>query len=172
MSSQSYSVDSALLIATWGSNAPYSVTVSYGGYGYYVGQSFSFRGTLFRGATPTNDITITVTGVDASGGINTVAVTGRGPATAGSFGLNIGITTRSALRDASDITRMIKERTIYNEKRVGSPIAAPGTIGNGNGEMLWIPQGNQYRLSYLFGKLKCGACVGGAFNLNGPLSGS
>lgn len=167
MSSQSYSVDSALLTVTWpGSSGAYVAgAITYPGYGFYVGQTFSYRGTLFGAATPTNDLVISITGVNASGGVNTFTVSGTGPApaVAGSFAINLGMVTRSALRDASDITRMIKERAFYNERRTESPVNMRNAYRN---------QDNQYRLSYLFGKLKCGACLGGAFNLNGPRYGS
>jgi hypothetical protein len=89
-------------------------------------------------------------------------------------------------RDASDRTRMIRERLIYNEKRAGTNITAgtPGLIigrpqknpagvnhlNAGNAELLWQQQGNNFRLAYLFGKLKCGDGFGGVFNLNGPNS--
>ena len=161
MSSQSYSVDSALLNVTWaGESAAYGATVTYAGYGFYVGQSFQYKGTLFGGTSPANDITLSVTSVNASGGINTITATGTGPAAAGAgaFAVNVGITTRNAIRDASDMTRMLKERIIYNEKRKGT---ATDTVPI---------QGNQHRLSYLFGKLKCGDGVAGAFNLNGAIS--
>lgn len=165
MSSQSYSVDSALLTVTWpGSSGAYVAgTITYPGYGFYVGQSFSYRGTMFGGSTPTNDLVINITGVNASGGVNTFTVSGTGPAAAaaGSFSLNLGVVTRSAIRDASDITRMIKERSIYNERRTDGPVDTRNVNPNLD---------NQYRLSYLFGKLKCGACVAGAFNLDGPRS--
>lgn len=87
-------------------------------------------------------------------------------------------------RDASDRTRMIKEKIIYQEKKsgrivsggaslvTGRPQVTPAGVNHlpaGNAEILWIPQGNQYRLSYLFGKVQCAACSGRAFNLPGPL---
>lgn len=91
----------------------------------------------------------------------------------------------SVTRDASDITRQQKERLIYREKHgdlgnldgkssliTSRALISPGGenhIPAGNAEMLWIPQGNQFRLSYLFGKINCGSCSGGAFNLNGPI---
>jgi hypothetical protein len=65
-------------------------------------------------------------------------------------------------RDASDYTRMIRERGDYNAYKTGSTIL-PGT-----GEHVWIAYGNQFRLSYLFGKLKCGSCTGNAIYGNGP----
>lgn len=69
-------------------------------------------------------------------------------------------------RDSSDYTRMIRERIRYNEFKTGNSIAP------GNTENPWVPYGNAFRLSYLYGKLKCGACNSGTggtvFNLNGP----
>jgi hypothetical protein len=92
-------------------------------------------------------------------------------------------------RDSSDITKQIKERIMYNEKKANSPIdtgkrslivggrpqvnpAGVNHLPAGNAELLWQPQGNQFRLSYLFGKVQCGECDGGAFNSNGPLTNS
>lgn len=74
-------------------------------------------------------------------------------------------------RDASDVTRILKERLIYNEKRAGTNIVpnTPG-LGRGNAETLWQIQGNQFRTSYLFGKMHCTNCSGGVFNTNGPNS--
>lgn len=77
-------------------------------------------------------------------------------------------------RDSSDYTRMIRERITYNEFKGSSPIAP------GNTENPWIPYGNAFRISYLFGKLKCGVCTSGsppyvngnAFAGNGPISAS
>lgn len=74
------------------------------------------------------------------------------------------------LRDASDMTRMIRERARYNEFKSGN------TVAPGNTENPWVPYGNAFRLSYLFGKLKCGSCTtgsppyinGNAFAGNGP----
>lgn len=79
-------------------------------------------------------------------------------------------------RDASDITRQLKERLIYNGFKGGSTIT-PGTSNlvlqrptlnpagvnhvPGNSEWSWLPYGNQFRLSYFFGKMKncIGACA-------------
>jgi hypothetical protein len=57
-------------------------------------------------------------------------------------------------RDASDITRITKERLIYRENKSGAPVS-------GNTSPIWIKGGNQFRLSYLFGKVECGACNSG-----------
>ena len=65
-------------------------------------------------------------------------------------------------RDASDITRALRERIIYTEFKQNS-VVAPG-----NNENAWIPYGNQIRISYLYGKLKCGSCSGNAIYGNGP----
>ena len=74
-------------------------------------------------------------------------------------------------RDASDITRQRKEFLIYNEKKSDTTIT-PGKSSlksKGNAQIAWIPQGNQFRLSYLYGKSKCLPAGGGVFNLDGPL---
>lgn len=65
------------------------------------------------------------------------------------------------LRDASDLTLRIRQRLIHIENRTGS------LIQPGNSERKWLLFGNQFRLSYLYGKLQCGSCSGGAFNQNG-----
>lgn len=93
------------------------------------------------------------------------------------------------VRDASDRTSMIRQRIMYNEKKQNSPVftgkrslivggrpqvnpAGVNHLPAGNAELLWQPQGNQFRLSYLMGKVQCGGCNGRAFNSNGPLYGS
>jgi hypothetical protein len=96
---------------------------------------------------------------------------------------------QTVTRDASDVTRQRKEFLIYNEKKSGTRIVPGGAslvsgrpgvtpagvnhLPAGNAELLWIPQGNQYRLSYLFGKMEtlsvAGTPAGGAFNLDGPI---
>ena len=72
-------------------------------------------------------------------------------------------------RDASDITRQLKERLIYNGFNSSKNVTPGGANLNfqrpqlnpagvnhipGNSEWSWLPYGNQFRLSYLFGKLK------------------
>lgn len=190
MSSQSYQFDPALVNVSW-TGGTYTLSVTYGGSGYPVGTNvFVLKGTSFSGgATLTNDATITLT-ASSSGVLSGTNIAGTAPS--GTANINVSLEYNAAnyiMRDASDITRALKERIIYNEKRTGSPINSgkggslvpgrpgvnPGAKNNipaGNAEVLWIPQGNQYRLSYLFGKLKCGAGSAGAFNLNGPLSSS
>jgi hypothetical protein len=65
------------------------------------------------------------------------------------------------LRDSSDLTRQIREQAIYRENKASSALQP------GNSEYKWLTFGNQFRLSYLHGKVKCGSCSGGAFNQNG-----
>jgi hypothetical protein len=65
------------------------------------------------------------------------------------------------LRDASDLTRRIREQNVYRENNANS------TVQQGNPEDPWLKFANGYRLSYLNGKIKCGSCVGKAFNSNG-----
>lgn len=90
-------------------------------------------------------------------------------------------------RDASDITRQIKERLLYaNSKDTttilknksslavgGRPQINPAGVNHipGNSEWSWLPYSNQYRLSYFFGRMKsgCANCPGGLFNGNGPV---
>jgi hypothetical protein len=89
-------------------------------------------------------------------------------------------------RDASDVTRQIKEQLLYLNSRDtttiaknksslavgGRPQINPAGVNHipGNSEWAWLPYSNQYRLSYFFGKMKqCTNCPGGLFNGNGPV---
>jgi len=88
------------------------------------------------------------------------------------------------LRDSSDYTRNIRETLIYRQYagltnvKPGTPnlITSAGVNPGGNSEWSWLPYGNQFRLSYLFGSLKYSAsngsatCGGNAFNDNGPVN--
>lgn len=61
------------------------------------------------------------------------------------------------IRDASDWTRQLREQRKYYSY---------STQNNGNkatGGDPWFKYGNQFRLSYLNGKFKCGSCDGAAF---------
>lgn len=195
MSSQSYQFDAATIRIAISGTTYSAPTVLYGGSGYSNGvNTFTLRGTLFSsadtaGKSPENDVVVSFTNTN---GVLSGGSVVSGTAVNNAIGQTLSLEYNAAnyiMRDASDITRALKERIIYNEKRKGSPIASgkrgslvfgrpgvnPGSENNipaGNAEMLWIPQGNQYRLSYLFGKLKCGGGSAGAFNLNGPLSSS
>jgi hypothetical protein len=158
---------------------PYGGVVSYSGSGYKVGNSIGVKGDTINGTSPANDMTISVSEVNAVGGITGLFVSGTTPPAIGSDAplvTNFLITMDMAfgqkfLRDASDRTRALRERLIYNEKRAGTNIT-PGTpgLGRGHAETLWQQQGNNFRMAYLTGKMKCGAAFGGAYNLNGPNS--
>jgi len=173
MSSQGVSFDPATVTVGWSDgNYNNAVTIDYAGFGYSQGDILVYQGTLFGGNTPANDLTLAYT-LTATGLLATVTASGTAPTGTGNFRLTVdNVRASKMIRDASDYTKMIKQRNIYLEKRKNSPIVAPGNSGYGNAELIWIPQGNQYRLDYLMGKTKCRACVGGAFNLNGPLSNS
>ena len=187
MSSQSTQFRTAsfkFLKTSAGSYSTSNVLMMDGGIGYYnVGDALVTLGTSLGGATTTNDLTLTVSTVNTYGSILTYSVSGTGVSNTADIIFSIGVgsplfeysASLSATRDASDMTKMIKERIMYNEKKTASPINANKTGFAGNAEVLWQPQGNQFRLSYLFGKVKCGGCAngsGGAFNLNGPLQAS
>ncbi len=172
MSSQSISFDPATVVVTWEGGGTYNPTLIYGGFGYSVGDILTFPGTLFGGATPANDLRLIFGTPSATGIISSVTASGTSTGS-GSIILTVDNVRGSKMnRDAGDHTKMLKQRLIYLEKRRNSPIVGPGLAGYGNAQLAWIPQGNQFRLDYLFGKLKCRDCVGGAFNLNGPQSSS
>lgn len=73
--------------------------------------------------------------------------------------------TNANLRDASDWTRQIKERAQYN-------LYDAGYTGNKDTLPFAMKFGNQFRYTYLFGKLKCTTpetCSGALFS-GGPKS--
>jgi hypothetical protein len=60
------------------------------------------------------------------------------------------------LRDASDWTRQIKEKRAHRSY---------STLNTGNkvtGGDPWFKYGNQFRLTYAFGKFKCDSCTANA----------
>jgi len=59
-------------------------------------------------------------------------------------------------RDASDRTRAIKEALQYKTFK-------SSYTGNTATEPIWMKYGNQFKLTYNFGKLECNGCVGNAF---------
>jgi hypothetical protein len=56
-------------------------------------------------------------------------------------------------RDASDLTRQIREQIMYNQNKANS------VIQPGDSEHKWMMYNNEFRLSYLFGKMKCSPTV-------------
>lgn len=83
-------------------------------------------------------------------------------ANTGSSGIAAGYAyDADVLRDASDWTRRLKEQRkyySYSTQNTGSKIT---------GGDPWFKYGNQFRLTYLYGKFKCGSCPAAAFN-GGP----
>ena len=63
----------------------YTTAVAQAGQEYYTGQKFRVTGNLLAGATPTNDLTITIASVNASGGILTVTDSGTASTDVASF---------------------------------------------------------------------------------------
>jgi len=102
----------------------------------------------------------------SSQAVNTTGYSGYTTASSGNASANAKL-GQIPLRDSSDLTRQLREQIIYRENAAASPIQ-PGETEN-----KWLMYGNRFRLSYLYGKLKCPtACsgsgeVGGAFNGNG-----
>jgi len=167
-----------------------------------VNASLLYSGTRYSVAAPVNvtpafggnSLKITPTSTTSAGGINSASISGTFSQSL--VGVPILITPDyydyKLGNDSSDQTRALRERLIYNEKRTNTTIGlakrgslvpgghsgtTPAGVNHlpaGNAELLWQQQGNQFRLSYLFGKLKCAAIDGNAygcaFNLNGPNS--
>jgi hypothetical protein len=177
------------------------VVLTYGGQNYKVNDVFVVKGTSLGGATPANDLTLTVDSVSSKGCILTFSVSGEPFNATATYNIALPLSSSRLVygssirytRDASDITKQLKERIIYNEKKAGSPVetgkkslivggrpqvnpAGVNHLPAGNAELLWQPYGNQFRLSYLFGRVQCGNCNGGAFNgdfkSSGPALGS
>jgi len=74
--------------------------------------------------------------------------------------------TYQPTRDASDRTRQIKEAMQFKTQR-GS------YSDNKNTEPIWMKYGNQFKLTYDFGKLECTGCTGNAFGgTNATVGGS
>lgn len=74
--------------------------------------------------------------------------------------------TYGVTRDASDRTRAIKEAIQYKTQK-------SSYSGNKNTEPIWIKYGNQFKLTYDFGKLECNGCTGNAFGgTNATVGGS
>ena len=196
MSSQSLGATDAIIsvVIPATSATAYSgiTTFTNRGLSYAQGDVIVISGPRLGGDISTHDLTITVNTVSANGRILTATITGTSASiTAITYTINLPSNQSFNYyytRDASDITRNIKERIIYNEKRLNSPInsgkrgslvfgrpgvnpGAENSIPAGNAGIAWIPYSNEYRLSYLFGKLKCGGTntIAGAFNLNGPI---
>jgi len=199
MSSQTQTGKAAVInVVLLGFGGDYStgstVTIQNAGIGYAPGDRYNVVGSLL-GGNGTNDLTLTVLTTSNRGAIVTFSVSGTAMASTTEYpsislpspssGLGYGSSIQYT-RDSSDITKQIKERIIYNEKKAGSPVGTgkkslivggrpqvnPAGVNHlpaGNAELLWQPQGNQFRLSYLFGKVQCGACDGGAFNSSGPI---
>ena len=161
MSAQNTAFKPAVLQVSWAS-LTYSVIIAFNGFGYSPGDVFLLKGTLFGGVSPQNDLVLTPT-VSQTGVVVTIAIQpgSVAPAGTGTISLSYDNSGDKAMRDASDITRRIKERLIYLERQTGSPITSEYDPN--------IMQSNQYRLSYSYGKLKCGACPSGPFNQNGPI---
>ena len=79
----------------------YTTSVAQAGQEYYTGQKFKVTGNLLAGATPTNDLTITIASVNASGGILTVTDSGTASTDIASFPnvtANVASSTGSGFR--------------------------------------------------------------------------
>ena len=64
---------------------------------------------------------------------------------------------RDVLRDSSDWTNYLKQRSIYRENPNYAAQQRART------QDPWIPYGQNYRLNFLNGGFKCVTCRGGAF---------
>ena len=66
-------------------NGTYSASINAPGQDYFANQSIKFLGTTLSGVSPTNDLTITISTVDGTGGITGITIAGTGPSGSGSY---------------------------------------------------------------------------------------
>jgi len=114
-------------------NGTYTLTLESAGQNYGVDQELIIRGTNLGGASPTNDVTITVTAVQADGGITTYTFAGTGATGSGSYNAVIGQNDSNAGSNAVfDITRSGGNYTLViatdegSGYKVGDRIIIPG----------------------------------------------
>lgn len=89
---------------------------------------------------------------------------GNNASTSGLTGYTYSMNT---MGDASEYTKRLKEKLVYQGFTSSSPPAEYA-------RPVWLPYGNQFRLTFLYGQFKCpsSSCTGGAFNdggVKGPL---
>lgn len=63
-----------------------------------------------------------------------------------------------SLRDASDVTRTVREKRIYVN------YTGNNVTDNKNAKPTWLKFGNDFRLEYSFGRFKCADCSGNGFS--------
>ena len=73
----------------------YTTTVAQAGQEYYTGQKFLITGNLLAGGTPTNDLTVTISTVNATGGVTAITSSGTASTDVASF-TNVTANTASA----------------------------------------------------------------------------
>jgi len=141
------------------------VIIAYRGAAYKVGESFTIAGTFLGGTSPKYDLIVSVATVNSYGGILDLRTNGIGAISDKSFTITLDfVKISNYVREASEWTTMNREVKIYNESRVGNNI-----LGDSSPEIL---QSNQFRMSFLFGQLKCGDGFCGVFGRNGPTTDS
>jgi len=118
----------------------YTITVQSAGQNYAEDQEFLIRGTEVGGASPTNDITITVTSVNPSdGGVANISFSGTGATGSGSYPNSGGTNdTNSGSNAVFNITRSGGAYTLVaatddgSGYQVGDRIVIPGTSLGGD----------------------------------------
>ena len=122
----------------------YSISVASGGQNYGADQNIVVNGTQLFGTSPTNDATITITGVDASGVITSASISGTAntgsASTLGVSGSNrqpqgVGATfsiTRSTTDDSSTSYTEVVASTFGSNYQVGDRIRLQGQLLGGS----------------------------------------
>ena len=123
----------------------YTTTVSQAGQEYYTGQKFIVTGNLLAGGTPTNDLTITINGVNASGGITAIGSVGTASTDVGSFpnvtantasatgnGLSIDVLRDGTAADSSVGTYTFSISNPGSNYNIGDKIKIGGELLGGN----------------------------------------
>jgi hypothetical protein len=115
----------------------YSITVNSGGTNYGAGQTFTILGSSLIGTTPTNDLTITISTVNASGTITSVSPSGTANGSTSSHTAVEG--ANSTPTGASATFAVTRDNGVYSaivlnggtNYQVGNRIIIPGDILGG-----------------------------------------
>ena len=120
-------------------NGVYSAVVNAPGQDYFVNQSIVFLGTTLSGASPTNDLTITITSVNGTGGVTGLSVAGTGATGTGSYtglgALNLPNFGQNAVFSVTRNNGIYAVPVITNDGssyQVGNKISVAGTSLGGS----------------------------------------
>ena len=110
------------------SGGTYTATVAQAGQDYYTGQKFNVLGNVLAGATPTNDLAITISGVNGTGGITAVTQAGTAPTDVGSFP---NVTANTAGASGNGLSLDILRDGTSGDSTIGTYTVALNNPGSG-----------------------------------------